>query len=1078
MTLYGGTINGSLYGGGLGIDNANCNVNGAVKVTVEGGYVKTTTNALLTTGSVFGCNNAKGSPKSIVEVEINSTAPSSGSGNSKVYALQGVYGGGNLAAYVPTTTFADYPKVTVNGCASSIKDVYGGGNAAPVPNAKVIINGGDISRVFAGGNGESGTPAHIGWNNTAATPTTGDYGTGDASAEINGGTILQVFGGSNANGVIRGSSTLDIDKSGACEMKIGEVYGGGNLAAGKAGTITIGCTGTWTTGEGNTHEHHNNSTNRIGYELEGIGTVYGGANQANVNNGIDLTIESGIVENVFGGNNTSGSVNDTIRVTINKDSDCAWYVGNVYGGGNLAKYSAPSNKPNYPKVRVLNGTVSEDVFGGGLGNTGDNGKVTGNPQVIVNGSGAAVNGGVYGGGSLAPTQGNPLVTQTLGATAKVFGGGKAASVTGAPTVAINGGTVSTGVYGGCDSQGNVSGNIIVNVTGGTIGSQANLNQTTPVTADVYGGGFGQSTSTSGNVEVNIGALADTHSEFPKIYGDVYGGSALGNVNDAASDKTTVNILNGTLLSKEIPHTTPVNYIEYIGGNVFGGGLGRKDDPSTGDANEAIEAKVYGVVTVNIGAPSTNGRDLNPDEDQNRGMATIKGNVYGCNNTNGSPQDSVMVHIYRTYRADDEQINYSGNNPKYAIANVFGGGNEANYVPLSTAAHKKLKVMIHGCYNSVRRVFGGSNAAASGNSSISTTVSTNIDGGRFYQVFGGGNGEVSAANIYGDLDLQIHGGIVEQFYGASNQNGTITGNINTLVDNTSGCESIQITEYFCGGNYSDVFGDLVSTITCSDGMNVTSLYGGCNQANIYGDVVLNLCGGEYTNVFGGSKGVAGGISADILAVTQEVITAHPDLNLTLGHGGNITLNLYGGTIENVYGGSNINGRIEGKITVNVIDAESTTCPLYVTNIYGGSNETDYTPTYTPVAPETERISPVVNVVHAKYGIAGNVYGGSKGVEGTSEPTKVTANPLVNIGYDATSMNTYIPSAYLTDYSSLLASPRAIVAGSVFGGGDAAKVVGNTAIFLRNRAKVFGNVYGGGNMGEVTGNTKVIVNGANQ
>ena len=1106
VTLTSGTIHGDLYGGGLGDDTYAALVKGAVQVTVNGGTVN----------NVFGCNNENGAPQSTVQVNIEQTGSSMnvnnvfGGGNLAQYTgdpqvnvkngtvSQNVYGGGKgqlvnstdpnhgvkgkvtgapqvtigdndagHTAYVTGDVYgggdaanvAGIPVVVVNDCNTTIGYLYGGGNAADVSGTDITVNAGTINhQAFGGGHGDK---------TITQEPLKYADVNGNVVFKVSGGSIPQVFAGSNSKGSITGTSNLTINKtSESCSMKLGEVYGGGNEADGNAGTITIGCTGTWTTG----HNTHNSTTNRIGYELEGIGTVYGGANQANVNNGIDLTIESGIVENVFGGNNTSGSVNDTIRVTINKDSDCAWYVGNVYGGGNLAQYSAPSNKPNYPKVRVLNGTVSEDVFGGGLGNTGDNGKVTGNPQVIVNGSGAAVNGGVYGGGSLAPTQGNPLVTQTLGATAKVFGGGKAASVTGAPTVAINGGTVSTGVYGGCDSQGNVSGNIIVNVTGGTIGSQANLNQTTPVTADVYGGGFGQSTSTSGNVEVNIGALADTHSEFPKIYGDVYGGSALGNVNDAASDTTTVNILNGTLLSKEIPHTTPVNYIEYIGGNVFGGGLGRKDDPSTGDANEAIEAKVNGVVTVNIGAPSTNGRDLDPDDDVNRGMATIQGNVYGCNNTNGSPQDSVMVHIYRTYRADDEQINYSGNNPKYAIANVFGGGNEANYVPLSTAAHKKLKVMIHGCYNSVRRVFGGSNAAASGNSSISTTVSTNIDGGRFYQVFGGGNGEVSAANIYGDLDLRIHGGIVEQFYGASNQNGTITGNINTLVDNTSGCQSIQITEYFCGGNYSNVYGDLVSTITCSDGLNVTSLYGGCNQANIYGDVVLNLCGGTYTNVFGGSKGVANGISADILAVTQEVITAHPDLNLTLGHGGNVTLNLFGGIIENVYGGSNINGNIQGNITVNVIDAESTTCPLDVTNIYGGSNETDYTPA------NANATSPVVNVMHVKTGVHGNVYGGSRGVVGATTPTKVVANPKVNIGYEHTTMT--IPSGNGIPTLPATANWRSTVEGSVFGGGDAAKVEGNTEINLNKHAKVMQNVYGGGNMGEVNGDTKVIVNGKRQ
>ena len=329
---------------------------------------------------------------------------------------------------------------------------------------------------------------------------------------------------------------------------------------------------------------------------------------------------------------------------------------------------------------------------------------------------------------------------------------------------------------------------------------------------------------------------------------------------------------------------------------------------------------------------------------------------------------------------------------------------------------------------------------------------------------------SQSNINGDVSLYLHGGSIGEYYGGSNQNGTISGNIYSNILNDGPC-GMNIEEFFCGGNFVDIYGDLVTTIPCSDA-HFTSLYGGCNQAKIYGNVILNLCGGTYTNVFGGSKGVANDISADILAVTAAVHAEHPEL--AVGSGGNVTLNLYGGTIENVFGGSNINGNIEGIITVNVIDDEGD-CPLYITNIYGGSNETDYTPTYTPVAPETERISPVVNLVHAKYGISGNVYGGSRGNAEALTPTKVMANPLVNIGYDATSMDAYLPNTTVYPRPS---SPRAIVAGSVFGGGDAAQVEGNTAIFLRDRAKVFGNVYGGGNMGVVTGNTKVIVNGANQ
>ena len=1003
--LKKGTITGDIYGGGYGLDNVEALVYGNVQVVVDGGTVNSYTSGTNTLGGrIFGCNNAKGTPKGTVEVTINATNASSGSGSTKVYALQGVYGGGNLAGYDPTTTSADYPIVTVNGCTSSIKDVYGGGNAAPVPNTKVIINGGDIKRMFAGGNGESGTPAHVGYKNIDANPSGTGYGTGQAQAEIKGGTIEQVFGGSNANGAIRVSSLLNVDKStasGACAMKIGEVYGGGNMANGNAGIINIGCTGDLVAlGSG---EHY-------GVDQEGIRYVYGGANQANISNDILLNINSGIVENVFGGNNQSGSISGNITVNIDSTGTCGWYVGNVYGGGNQATYGTANS--NYPQVNISNGLVSGDVFGGGLGSTGTAGQVTGNPQVVVNGAKARVNGGVYGGGSLAPTAGNPVVTLTNGALTNVYGGGKAANVNGAPTVNINGGTVSTGVYGGCDSQGNVSGNITVNVKSGVIGTQANFNNN--ILANVFGGGFGPSTTTSGNVEVNIDSLANILA--PVIYGDVYGGSAFGSVNNEATDKTSVNIYSGS-----------------ITGDVYGGGLG--------EAGNNVKGTVNGVVTVNVGtgtANTTTGFAITTE-----GFAIIGGSVYGGNNTGGSPQDDVYVNIWKAGST---------------IANVFGGSNAADYAPEngSTTTSKKARVHIYGCDNTIYRVFGGGNAAAS------PSVETFIEGGTFNQVFGGGNGELGpsyGADIHGTVDLGIHGGNVGQFFGGSNQNGTISGAINVVVDNTSNCGSLVIDEFFCGGNFVDITGNLETDILCSEGMVVHDLYGGCNQANISGNVVLNVYGGIYTNVYGGSKG----LKADPSAVPP--VSAHP-ANIE----GGITLNLFGGTMENVYGGSNENGNINGRIVVNVLDIMDTQCPLNITNIYGGSNLTDYTPTNSAI------ISPVINIVHIKNGIRGNVYGGSKGAVGVATPTLLRANPQVNVGYDA-SMNTYIPSTGSNAYS-VPSSPRAIISGDVFGGGDAATVEGNTIIYLRNRSKVFGNIYGGGNMGEVEGDTKVIVNGENQ
>lgn len=951
VTLAAGTIHGDLYGGGLGDDTYAALVNGAVQVTVNGGTVD---------GSVYGCNNANGAPQSTVKVDINSTdTPLSG------YALANVFGGGNRAAYGGT------PEVTIHNCGNSIGYVYGGGNKASVGGTSVKVYGGTIGYVFGGGNGEG----------VAA-----DYTmvSGNAVAYIYGGTIDHVFSGNNSNGLINGTVTLNVNKEtetghSSCLMKIGEVYGGGNYAAGKAGTINIGCTGDLVAlGTG---EHY-------GVDQEGIRYVYGGANQAGINNNIVLNINSGIIENVFGGNNLSGTISGTIQVEIDSTGTCDWYVGNVYGGGNQAAYGTANN--NYPVVNIKKGLVSGDVFGGGLGLSSDptKGKVTGNPQVTVNAAKARVHGSVYGGGSLASTEGNPLVTLTEGALTKVFGGGKAADVDGAPTVNINGGKVSAGVYGGCDSQGNVTGNIIVNVTNGTIGTSSLL-------ANVHGGGYGENTTTSGDVTVNFGVCNNSttsHSEFPKLYGDIYGGSALGEVNNDASDKTTVNVLNGELIA----NTTTVNgFPVYLGGNVFGGGLGR----NAGGGLAEAQAKVYGTVTVNIGAASS--RTLDPNDDSSVGKAIIGGNVYGCNNTNGSPQDGVTVNIYRTNREDSDQIYGT----TYALNNVFGGGNEANYVPASASTNKNLKVWIHSCYNSIRRVFGGSNAADAGILGNTVLVNTVIDGGHFAEVFGGGNGEVSAANIHGNVNLEIHGGIVGEFYVGSNQTGSISGTSNVTVDQSSGCEEITITEFYCGGKYANFIGDINAEITCSQGLNVTYLYGGCKEAHVFGNVHLTVKGGTYDYIFGGSKGTTPK-GADIQ--------------------GNVLLEVYGGTVNKaIFGGSNVKGAIGGTITVNVEDKyPDDACALNVAtaDVYGGGNKADYPGVPSEGSPLTGSIThtspynyPAVNIKNATVK---NVFGG--GLE-----AEVKGNPQVHI----------------KQYARIL--------GNVYGGGNMGKVIGDPKVIVNGK-----------------------------
>ena len=324
--------------------------------------------------------------------------------------------------------------VLVQKCNTVVNgDVYGGGNAAHVNKngstggtTSVTVTGGTITgtdhgMVFGGGHGNKD-------QNISANVET------STSVIINGGTINRVFGGSNSMGTINGGNAGGINVSvsktdNACPMHITEVYGGGNEANSQAGSITVGCTGTFTSFD----------------SYEGIENLYGGARKANITMGdILLNVEKGVVKNVFGGNNISGTISGTITVNIDQKDACL-HVYDVYGGGNQAYYGGT------PQVNMKAGTVSHNVYGGGNNITEDGKGVNGSD---VRMSGGIVEGDVYGG---CNEKGTVLTTSSVKLTngrvkGSVYGGGLGVNtiVTGRATVEITGTetTVDTDVYGG------------------------------------------------------------------------------------------------------------------------------------------------------------------------------------------------------------------------------------------------------------------------------------------------------------------------------------------------------------------------------------------------------------------------------------------------------------------------------------------------------------------------------------------------------------------------------------------------------------------------------------------------------
>lgn len=164
-------------------------------------------------------------------------------------------------------------------------------------------------------------------------------------------------------------------------------------------------------------------------------TIYGGSQSGRTSGSTNVTVNSGSLEAIYGGNGT-GSVTDS-TVTVNGGS-----VNTVYGGSE-------------------GGTVS--------GNT------------TVNITGGYIN-NVYGAGDASDTNGSSVVNVTGGKIENLVAGSDEGSVKGDSTVNITGGTV-TKVTGG-SKDGIVTGDSVINISGGTItevdGNKDNVTGTSSV----------------------------------------------------------------------------------------------------------------------------------------------------------------------------------------------------------------------------------------------------------------------------------------------------------------------------------------------------------------------------------------------------------------------------------------------------------------------------------------------------------------------------------------------------------------------------------------------------------------------
>ena len=111
---------------------------------------------------------------------------------------------------------------------------------------------------------------------------------GNVTTWLYGGVIHEAYGGSNESGTITGSVFIDVsgENPDNCDLVVEQIAGAGKNADINGDLIVV-----------------------MGCKPDAyIPLVYGGANNANVNGNVELTITSGNFGKVFGGNNLGGAI--------------------------------------------------------------------------------------------------------------------------------------------------------------------------------------------------------------------------------------------------------------------------------------------------------------------------------------------------------------------------------------------------------------------------------------------------------------------------------------------------------------------------------------------------------------------------------------------------------------------------------------------------------------------------------------------------------------------------------------------------------------------------------------------------
>ena len=983
------------------------------------------------------------------------------------------YGGGNLGKVVGTATSV-LEDCTVNG------SVYGAGYSASLPTVEVRDGGfvknpnynpksgmfepaelstTTVGKSVYGGGEESGVAGDTEVNVTRGT--IGSQGQGGVEyGNVYGGGKGKV--GDKVAGYVKGNTTVNISQASAEKPTIiyHNVYGGG--AYGSVGDFTYdSTTGMPTACAENTGSCTVNiQSGTFGWNGKENGMVFGSSRgDVATPEGTPAVDPNDRMAWVYSTKVTIGTPSETPSLTTPK------IAGSVYGSGEnghtfkdteVTIHSGTIGIAEGETITDNNGTpddTSDDktysgaaypyrgnVYGGGCGTdqyTGTDDKkyynsiagiVRGNATVTIDGGHVVRN--VYGAGAMGSV-GNETEAESASTSGKTI-----VTIKGKAKIGVDGDD-NGNVYGAARGDLNVQAENYANVRE----TELEINENADIKGSAFGGGEAGIVWESVAVNMKGGSVAN----------DVYGGGALANTqiaytipaNAEKNFTTNVNLTGGT-----------------IGHNVYGGGLGRMADETKGVT--AVEAKVYGKVVVALNGTKTVETVEEQEVTSYKDNCVVKGSIFGCNNQNGSPQDAVTVHIYKTTgweghagTASDKKTSTTAADHSYHLAAVYGGGNLAAFIPDKASVLDTLKthVIIDGCdMTSIRQVYGGGNAASVPATDVLVNGTYEIE-----EVFGGGNGKDDVSYDGGTTYIKNPGANVG--YKNYSTYDAVNNEWNDKEDADTKSERLS-SDYIIGSGAANV--------TISGG-TIHRVFGGSNtkgNVRITAVTMLEEAGGCEFCV---DEAYGGGKSAPMDAEAKLLMACIPGLSAAYGGAeeanieSGVTLTITNGTFDRVFGGNNLSGTISGKITVNV---EETGCrPVVIGELYGGGNLAAYsiygynedgTPKESGENPFDD---PEVNV--RSFTSIGAVYGGGYGTG-----AKMIASPTVNINESVGSPDTYPTTG---DYDTSGFKGKTITL-------DEGKPTEHTVTLpahKKGEIGAIGNVFGGGNAAEVKGNTNVNI-----